>query len=457
MKIIVCGAGQVGYQIARHLSDEGNSVTVIDQNSALVRRITDALDVSGVTGFASRPDILAKAGARDADMLIAATSTDEVNMVACQVAHSVFDVTTKIARVRTETYLEAEFSDLFQRDHMPIDVIISPETEVAQVTLRRLTASASFDIEPFLDGEAVLMGVRLDEDCPVLNTPLRQLTELFSTLRAIVVGIRRSDRILAADGDDQLFAEDEIYVVAAQSDRERTLGIFGRQSMKIERVVLAGAGNVGLKVAHMIERHPTLRARAIELNRERAEYAADSLEQTIVLNGDALSAELLAEVGIGEADAIVALTDDDRTNLISCSLAKQAGCPVAIALSKEPVFERIAGPLGVDALINPRSTTVSSILRHVRRGRIKAVYSLGSGEAEVIEAQVMQTSPIAGKRLRDVNFPKGALVGVLRHKGNLIMPRGDTVVEVGAQLVVFSERSAVSGVERLFRVSMEYF
>ncbi|MEM7505108.1 MAG: Trk system potassium transporter TrkA [Pseudomonadota bacterium] len=457
MKIIICGAGQVGHQIARQLSSEGNSVTVIDNNAALVRRLTDALDVSGVVGFASQPDVLARAGARDADMLIAATSTDEVNMVACQVAHSVFDVTTKIARVRTESYLEAEWSDLFQRDHMPIDVIISPEAEIARVALRRLSATACFDIEPFLGGEAQLFGIRLDEDCPVLNTPLRQLTELFSTLRALVVAIRREGQVFTAHGDDQLFADDEVYCVAATEDRDRTIGIFGRENLNVERMIIVGAGNVGLKVAQEVEQTPGLRAKLVELNQARAEFVADTLERTIVLNGSALDADLMNEAGFGEADAIVALTDDDRTNLISCALAQQAGCPISIALSKEPVFERIAAPLGVDALINPRATTVSSILRHVRRGRIRSVYSLGRGEAEVIEAQVMATSPIAGKRIRDVKFPSGALVGAIRSGDRLEMPRGDTMIEVGAQLVVFAERGAVNGVERLFRVSMEFF
>ncbi|MGF1447470.1 MAG: Trk system potassium transporter TrkA, partial [Pikeienuella sp.] len=232
MKAIVCGAGQVGSQIARTLSDEGNAVTVIDQDAALVRRVTDAFDVSGVTGFASHPTVLARAGAQDADMLIAATSMDEVNMVACQVAHSVFEVPTKIARIRTDSYLEAEFSDLFRRDHMPIDVIISPETEVAKVTLRRLTANAAFDIEPFLDGRVDFLGLHLDSNCPVIHTPLAQLSELFSTLRAVVVAVRRQWKIWAAGREDQLLPGDDIYIVAAREDVERTYGIFGRENLK---------------------------------------------------------------------------------------------------------------------------------------------------------------------------------------------------------------------------------
>lgn len=457
MKLIVCGAGQVGSQIARHLSDEGNAVTVIDVNPALVRLVTDTLDVAGVVGFASHPDVLARAGAHDCDMLIAATSMDEVNMVACQVAHSVFEVPVKIARVRSEGYLEAEWSDLFRRDHMPIDVIISPEAEVAKVTMRRLAATAAFDIEPFVDGAVEFVGLHIEEDCPVINTPLRQLTELFSTLRCVVVAIRRDGRIFAARGDDQVFADDEIYFVAARDDVQRTFGIFGRENLIAERIVIVGAGNIGLRVAQLAEASGTLKAKLIERDRDRAEFAADHLQRTVVLHGDALDEEIQQEVGIADADAIVALTDDDRVNLLSCALAHEAGCPIGIALAKDPMFERIADAVSVDALINPRATTVSSILRHVRRGKVRAVYSVGGGDAEVIEAQVMATSPIAGKQIRDIGFPKGSAVGAVMKRDGLKLPHGELVVSVGDTLVVFAVRGSVSQVEQLFRVSMDFF
>ena len=457
MKLIVCGAGQVGYQIARHLSDEGNAVTVVDTNANLVRRVTDTLDVSGVVGFASHPEVLAQAGAHDTDMLIAATSMDEVNMVACQVAHSVFEVPVKIARVRTDSYLGAEWSDLFRRDHMPIDVIISPEAEVAKATMRRLGATAAFDVEPFLDGKVAFVGIDIDADCPVLNTPLRQLTELFSTLRCTVVAVRREGRIFATKADDIVLPGDELYFVAVDEDVQRTFGLFGRENLIAERVVVIGAGNIGLRVAQMIEETSAMRAKLVELDRERAEFAADNLERTIVLHGDALDGEVMEEAGIRQADAVVALTDDDRANLLSCALAEEAGCPIEIALAKDPVFEQIAEKLGIDALIDPRATTVSSILRHVRRGKVRAVYSVAGGEAEVIEAQVMATSPIAGKRIRDINFPAGSIVGAILASDGPVMPRGDTLVHVGDVLVVFALRDAVAEVEQMFRVSMDFF
>lgn len=457
MKVVVCGAGQVGSQIARHLADEGNSVTVIDNNAALVRRLTDMFDVSGVIGFASHPEVLERAGAEDCDMLIAATSMDEVNMVACQVAHSVFEVPTKIARVRTESYLEAEWSDLFRREHLPIDVIISPETEVAQVTLRRLNATAAFDVEPFLDGMVEFVGIRLDDDCPVTNTPLRQLSELFSTLRARVVAVRRDGRLFVASPEDQLFPEDEVYFVAAREDVQRAFGIFGKQNRTATRIIVVGAGNVGLRVARKIEERQGQRAVMIERDRDKAERAADRLRRTVVLNGDVLEAGIMEEAGIEDADAIVALTDDDRTNLLSCALAERTKPVISIALAKDPIFERLAEPLGIDALIDPRATTVSSILRHVRRGKIRAVYSIGGGAGEVIEAQVMSTSALAGKRLRDINLPKGSIVGAVRSGDRLRMPSGDLTIGVGDVLVLFAARQAVQRVEQMFRVSIDFF
>ncbi|BDY15962.1 hypothetical protein Sulfitobl28_19320 [Sulfitobacter pontiacus] len=245
MKVIICGAGQVGWQIARHLSGERNDVTIVDSNADLVRRATDTLDVQGIAGFASYPDVLDRAGARDAEMIIAATHSDEVNMVTCQVAHSVFGINRKIARLRSQSYLTAIYSDLYRRDHMPIDVVISPEKEVANAALQRLSAPAAFDTETFMDGMAHLIGIQIDEDCPVVNTPLRQLTDLFSTLRAVVVGVRRDGTLFAPESKDQLFVGDACYVFCHRDDIPRTLEIFGKTTSKLERVVLVGGGMSG--------------------------------------------------------------------------------------------------------------------------------------------------------------------------------------------------------------------
>ncbi|NNF25240.1 MAG: Trk system potassium transporter TrkA [Rhodobacteraceae bacterium] len=458
MKVIICGAGQVGWQIARHLSGERNDVTVVDNNPDLVRRATDTLDVQGIAGFASYPDILDRAGARDADMVIAATYSDEVNMVTCQVAHSVFGVPRKIARLRSQSYLNPLYSDLYRRDHMPIDVVISPEKEVADAALRRLSAPAAFDTQGFLDDQVQLLGLALDEDCPVLNTPLRQLTDLFSTLRAIVVGIRRGNRLFAPEPGDQLFAHDQIYVFSHIEDVNRTVEIFGKVVQKQDRVVIIGGGNVGLAVAQELEgRRDRVRAKVIEKNRLRAETAADALERTIVLNGDGLSFELLAEAGVERAHAVLAVTDDDKTNLLAAVRAKASGCPFTICLINDPTLVPLLGPLKIDAYINPRTTTVSSILRHIRHGRVRGVYSIGDAEAEVIEAQALSTSPITGKNIRDIDFPEGVIVGAVRKEHEVVRPVGGTRIDEGDVVVLFSMADDVPEVERLFQVSIDYF
>ena len=458
MKVIICGAGQVGWQIASHLAGEHNKVTIVDSNPELVRRATDTLDVRGIAGFASYPDVLEKAGAKDADMIIAATQSDEINMVTCQVAHSVFGVPRKIARLRAQSYLDAIYSDLYRRDHLPIDVVISPEREVAEAALQRLAAPATFDTESFMKGRVQLLGLALDDDCPVLNTPLRQLNELFSTLRAIVVGVRREGRLFAPEPEDQLFIGDQIYVFSHSEDMNRTLDIFGKTTHKQERIVIIGGGHVGLGVARALEtRTEKLRVKVIEKNRAIAENAADHLQRTIVLNGDGLDMDILLEAGIDRADAILAVTDDDKTNLLVAVRAKAAGCQMAIALVNDPSLVSLMGPLNIDAYINPRATTVSSILRHIRHGRVRAIYSIGDTEAEVIEAQVLSTSPLAGQIIRDISFPEGVLVGAVLKGDKVLKPHGDLRMEDGDVILLFALTKDVAEVERLLQVSVDFF
>ncbi|MEH7826926.1 Trk system potassium transporter TrkA [Gemmobacter denitrificans] len=458
MKVIICGAGQVGWQIARHLSGERNDVTVVDNNPDLVRRASETLDVQGVTGFASYPDVLEKAGARDADMIIAATHSDEVNMVTCQVAHSVFAVPRKIARLRAQSYTDAIYADLYRRDHLPIDVVISPEREVAEAALQRLAAPAAFDAESFFEGQAQLLGIDLTDECPVLNTPLRQLNDLFPTLRAIVVGVRRKGRLFAPDPGDQLFEGDQAYVFTHREDIHRTLEVFGKSTKKQERLIIVGGGNVGLGVARALEaRSDRIRAKIIEMDRSRAEYAADHLERTIVLHGDGMDIDLLTEAAIDRADAVLAVTDDDKTNMLVAVRAKSAGCAMAIALVNDPTLLPLLGELGIDAHINPRATTVSSILRHIRHGRVRQIYSIGDAEAEVIEAQVLGTSPLAGRQIRDIEFPEGVLVGAVMKAGKVMKPTGDLRIDEGDVIAIFAMTPDVPEVERLLQVSIDFF
>jgi trk system potassium uptake protein TrkA len=292
----------------------------------------------------------------------------------------------------------------------------------------------------------------------VINTPLRQLSDLFSTLKVIVIGVRRKGRLFAPDAGDQLFVGDECYLCIAREDVPRTLEVFGKSSAKQERVVLIGGGNVGLTVAQALEKHETrIRTKVIERNRTTAEHAADALERTIVLNGDGLDVALLAEANIERADAVLCVTDDDKTNLLAAVRAKSEGCKMAIALINDPTLIPLMAPMGIDAYINPRATTVSSILRHIRHGRVKGVYSIGDAEAEIIEAEVLSTSPISGQAIRDIPFPEGVLIGALMKNGEVIKPYGGTRVEEGDVIVLFAMAADVPEVERLLQVTIDFF
>ncbi|MEO0357649.1 MAG: Trk system potassium transporter TrkA [Pseudomonadota bacterium] len=458
MKVIICGAGQVGWQIARHLANEMNDVTVVDNNPALVARATDTLDVQGIAGFASYPDILSRAGADEAEMIIAATHSDEVNMVTCQVAHSIFGIPRKIARLRSQSYLDAIYADLYRRDHLPIDVVISPEKEVAEAALRRLQTPAAFETAFFLGDQAQLIGLTLTDTCPIINTPLRQLTELFSTLRAIVVGVRRDRTLFAPEAGDQLFAGDSCYIFSHRDDANRVLEVFGKKREKQDRVLVIGGGNVGLSVAQALEqRTDRIRTKVIERNRACAERAAEALEKTIVLYGDGLDVGLLEEAQIGRTDAVLCVTDDDKTNVLAAVRAKANGCKMAVCLINDPTLVPLLDSLNIDAHINPRSTTVSSILRHVRHGRVQGVYSIGDAEAEIIEAKVLSTSPIAGKAIRDIDFPEGVLVGALKKGAEIVRPKGATKIEDGDSVVIFALAKDVEQVEALLQVSVDFF
>ena len=422
MKVIICGAGQVGWQIARHLSGENNDVTVVDNNPDLVARAMETLDVQGVTGFASYPDVLERAGARDADMLVAATHSDEVNMVTCQVAHSIFNIPRKIARLRAQSYLDAIYSDLYRREHLPIDVVISPEREVALAVLRRLSRALR------LRRRAVLRRPRDAARHPDRRrlpggqhaaAPAHRSVHHAQDHRRRRAPRRRAVR--AREHRPDLSRRPGLRDDRQRAMSNRTLEVFGKEVKRQDRVVILGGGNVGLAVAEALERRSDrVRAKIIELDRDIAERAADSLERTVVLHGNAMDIELLKEAGIARADAVLAVTDDDKVNMLASVRGKAAGCPMAICLINDTSLIPLMGPLDIDAHVNPRGTTVSSILRHIRHGRVRWVYSVGDAEAEVIEAQVLSTSPIAGHAIRDIEFPEGVLVGARaegRHRG----------------------------------------
>lgn len=457
MRVIICGAGRVGYGLASRLSSERNTVTVIDTSADLIRQITNELDVRGVVGHGSHPDVLVRAGIADCDMIIAVTYADEVNMMACQVAHSLFDVPTKVARVRAQGYLDSQWNDLYSRENMPIDIIISPEIEIGKSILRRLNTPGAFNVVPFADGAVQMLGVEIQEDCPIVQTPIRQIPDLFTGLHAAVVGIERDGELFAPTPDDPLEVGDRAYIVTQAAHSTRLLEVLGSNETQARHIVIIGGGNVGTYVAEKLEGKSGMRVRVIESDKERAEKAAESLTRTVILNGDAMDASIQEEAGVSNAEIVISLTNNDSVNILSAVLAKKLGAKHTISLINEVSMQEMQSELGINMIIDPRASTISSILRHVRRGRILEVYSLEHGGAEVIEGEVLETSSMAGKALRDVPLEEGVAIGAIIANGEILFPSPDIVLRAGHRVVLFAEKDALENIVSMFRVSSDYY
>ena len=458
MKVIICGAGEVGFGIARHLAGEGGDVAVIDQSPELIRRVSDAIDVQAMVGQASHPGTLEQAGAADADLLIGVTLSDEVNMVACQIAHSLFKVPTKIARVREQSYLKPVWADLFSRDHLPIDVCISPELEVARAIARRLRVPGAFDAIPMANGLVQILGIRLGTECPVAHTPLRQLSGLFPDLEVKILVILRQGRLVMPHADSQLYPGDEIYAVVEKNDIFRTMMAFGHEEREAIRVIIFGGGHVGTHLAALItENDPSVTLKLIEINEKTAEVLSSNLDHVVVLNGSALDPEILHEAGCHMADAVIAVTNEDETNALASLLAIHAAARRTITLANNPVYAPLLTAQGIDAVVNPRAITVSTILQHVRRGRIKAVQSLGEGIGEIMEFKALETSPLLNKPLNTLSFPEQTIIGAIMRDDTILFPKSDLVIQSGDHVILFAAASAVRDVEKAFSARLEFF
>lgn len=457
MDVIICGAGRVGYGIAQKLASENNSVTVVDTAPDLIRQISLDLDVRGIVGHGAHPDILKRAGIANADMIIAVTHSDEVNMVACQVAHSIFGVPVKVARVRAQSYLDDAWTDLYSRENLPIDVIISPEIEVGKAILRRLNTPGAMDIVPFGDGVVNLVALRIEEATPIINTPISQISDLFLNLQARIIGVKRNGDVFTPDAEDQLMPGDDAYVLTLREHTGRLLDIIGGGGRKARHIVIIGAGHVGAYVAGELENVPGIRVRMIELDKNVAEHAADSLRKTVILQGDAMSSSLQEEAGVSEAEYVLCLTNDDKTNILSGVLAKSLGAKQAFSLINDLSLQDMKRSLGIDMVIDPRASTVSSILRHMRRGRIVDLYSIADGKAEVMEGEVLESSPLAGKELSSFDIPDGVAIGALLRGGQVFSPDADVNVKPSDRIVLLAEKASLNEVERIFRVSMNMF
>jgi len=458
MRVIIGGAGLVGYSIAAYLSKENNDVTVIDSDPTTIARINSELDANGIVGSASNPATLQSAGAEDAEMVIAVTQNDEVNMVTCQVAHSLFNVPRKIARIKNQIFLEPEWANLFSRAHMPIDVIISPELEIANAIERRLSVPGATSVIPLSNGNLFFCGVYCDETCPVLNTPLSQLIDLFPDLKARLFLIVRNRKAFIPGLQDQILKGDEVYFIAEKEHLDRALNGFGYENKEAQNIIVVGGGNVGLSLIQKLQKSKNkYNLKIIERDTDRSQYLSDVLEGVTIINASSLDNEILEEANIEKVETLIAVTDNDETNILTSLLATQYGCDRVVPLVNKNAYDGLTASMGVGAIISPKAITVSTVMRYIRRGRIKAVHNIPGNHAEIIEIEVTDNLPFLNSPLDQVHFPEGVAICSIERNGEVIIPSRDTMIKPDDKVIVLALQGLASKVEDLFTANVDLF
>jgi trk system potassium uptake protein TrkA len=456
MKIIILGAGQVGSTVAHALAGEANDITVVDRDAHRLHTLQERCDIRTITGHASHPDILQQAGIEDADMILAVTNSDEINMIACQVAHSLFHTPLRLARVRSRDYLS--HPRLFTVDAIPINYIISPEQLVTTFIEHLIESPGVLQILDFADGRLQLVAVEAHHGGALIGKELRALAEHMPGLQSRVVAIFRHDRAIPPEGDTMIEAGDEVFFLAAQRDIPSVVAAFRRSDKPNRRIVIAGGGNIGQRLAQAIERN--YRVKVIERDAARCRALAESLHRSVVLHGDAADQDLLRQEDIEHTDLYCALTNDDEANILSAMLARRLGARKVVSIINRPGYVELAQGTAVDIALSPAQVTIGALLAHIRRGDVVAVHSLRRGAAEAIEVIAHgdhDTSRVVGRRIDTLPLPEGATVGALVRGEQLIFPHRDTVIESRDHVILFlADKRRIGDVERLFQVSITF-
>ena len=455
MNIIICGAGRVGFTIAKLLSEQNHSITVIDQSSDDIQKINETLDVKAIVGKATSPAILEKANINEANMIIAVTRNDEINMLICQIAYSLFKTPKKIARIRAQEYLDPKFSQLFNKENLPIDFVISPEIEIAKSIHRKLESPGATDNVPFAKNNIRLLEILVDERCPINNIKLNELTNKFPELNANILGVVREEKFIFLKKNDVMRKNDKAYVAINASQIQKTLEAFGHNDPISKKILLIGVGNIGYNLAKYIETSPNdTRLKIIEKNKERAEYLAAELSNTIIINGNGLDEEVLKEANLDETETVIALTNDDEDNLmVGVLVEKFSQNKRTMVLTTKPNYSLLQSSLNIDDLIDPRMNTVSSILKHVHKGTIESAYSILNGEYEVIEAEIIETSDLINKELKNAELPEEIKIGAVLRNNEVIIPRSNYIFKKNDTVVFIAKKDQIPLVENLFRIS----
>ncbi len=458
MNIIILGAGQVGSSVAENLSSESNDITLVDSNAVLLHDLSERLDIQTVVGHASHPDVLKKAGISDADMLVAVTNSDETNIVACQVAHSLFRTPTKIARVRSQEFLK--YKELFNDKDLPIDVLISPEQLIAEHIQRLIEYPGALQVLDFAGGRARLVGVKAYYGGPLVGHEIADLRKHMPNIDTRVAAIFRHGKGIVPDGHQVIEADDEVFFIAAKKDIRAVMSELRKLDKPIKRIMLAGGGNIGKRLALALENK--YRVKIIERDVVRAEELSCELDKTIVLLGDTADEDLLLEENVDQVDVFCALTNDDEANILSSMLAKRLGARKVMSLINRHAYVDLMETEGaIDVAISPQQITISGLLAHVRRGDVVAVHSLRRGAAEAIEAIAHgdeASSKVIGKTIEQIKLPKGTTIGAIIRDEEVIMGHHDVVIKNEDHLILFLlDKNKFNAVEKLFQVGVTFF
>ena len=458
MKIIILGAGQVGGTLAEHLASEANDITVVDTDGDRLRDLGDRLDIRTVQGRASLPNVLRQAGADDADMLVAVTNSDETNMVACQVAYTLFHTPTKIARVREAAYL-TRGEELFDNDAIPVDVLISPEQVVTNYIKRLIEHPGALQVIDFAGGKAQLVAVKAYYGGPLIGQQLRQLREHMPNVDTRVAAIFRRDRPITPRGDTIIEADDEVFFIAAKANIRAVMSEMRRLDESYKRIVIAGGGQIGERLAEAIESR--YQVKIIEMNAARCRYLSDTLDSTVVLQGSASDRDLMLEENIADADVFLALTNDDEANIMSSLLAKRLGAKKVMTIINNPAYVDLIQGGEIDIAISPQLATIGTLLAHVRRGDIVSVHSLRRGAAEAIEAIAhgdSKSSKVIGRSIGEINLPPGTTIGAIIRDEEVLIAHDSTVINAGDHVILFLvDKKHIRDVEKLFHVGLSFF
>jgi trk system potassium uptake protein TrkA len=454
LKIIIVGAGEVGFHIASHLALENKDVVVLDLDPDAIRRVSDHLDVQVVTGSGSSPVVLEEAGIQDAEIILAVTNSDETNLVACLVADIISPSTKKLARIRNADF--DNYHEILREQAPHIDTIINPDIEVVKTIHRMMSVPGAVDIGEFADGRLKFVGVNLEGDSKLAGARLLDLPAIIGNARLLIAAVVRGDELIIPRGDYRLQSGDLVYFISEEDKLIETLSLFNKYDQPLKRALIVGGGRIGFRLARLLEEH-SIYCKIIERNPDRCTYLAERLNKSIVLCGDGSDQELLSEENIQDMDIVITLTQDEETNILASLLAKRMGARKAITRISKFSYFPLTDAIGIEQVVSPRLSAINTILQHIRKGKVLSAISIKGEQAEVIEAVALETSGIVEKPLRDISFPKGAMVAGIIHEEMIIIPTGDSVIQPDDRVIIFARKEAISKIEKILAVKLEYF